>query len=545
MRVLDRSRLRRTFACMPIFRSSGSSSISANSKPGRRAPGPRRSSTDWSRRCPGLHEHGCSYGEPGGFIRRMREDEGTWLGHVLEHVAIELQNVAGEHVTFGKTRSADAPGVYTVVYEYAERDEGIAAGELGLKLPVLAAARNRSAPVDSAARRLELARGARRIHPLRAAPRARSVDGLAGARCRGARHPVAATQRPVARPARPRQVPAAHPGHGDRRARRTSRSSSRATRKRPTRSSATLGLPVPRQELGAERSAGRPRGAAHRLSGRRPSRYNGNHGRGISIRLMTDEEVAAGFHVAREHSRSVIVETYLDGDDHRLLVVNGELVAATRRTPGHVVGDGSHTVAELVEIVNQDPRRGVGHEKVLTRLELDAQAQKMLERAGLTSQSVPASGQVVYLRSTANLSTGGTATDVTDVDPPRQSRHGHARRARRRPRRRRRRFPDARHQRELPRHRRRHLRGQRGAGLPHARRAERGHAARRRGPRDRHAVPAGHAVARADRGAHRHERQDDDRAHARAHHEDGRLHARASRRPTASTSTASAPSRAT
>ena len=106
----------------------------------------------------------------------------------------------------------------------------------------------------------------------------------------------------------------------------------------------------------------------------------------------------------------MIVETFLEGDDHRLLVVNGELVAATRRTPGHVTGDGEHTIAQLIEIVNQDPRRGVGHEKVLTRLELDAQAEKMLGRAGLTAQSVPVAGQVVYLRSTANLSTGGTAT---------------------------------------------------------------------------------------------------------------------------------------
>jgi len=94
-----------------------------------------------------------------------------------------------------------------------------------------------------------------------------------------------------------------------------------------------------------------------------------------------------------------------------LLVVNGELVAATRRTPGHVVGDGERTIVQLIEIVNQDPRRGVGHEKVLTRLELDAQAEKMLERAGLTAQSVPERGRIVYLRSTANLSTGGTATD--------------------------------------------------------------------------------------------------------------------------------------
>src|ERR1700758_3029440 len=83
---------------------------------------------------PGLAEHGCSYREPGGFLRRMREGEGTWLGHVLEHVAIELQNIAGEAVTFGKTRSAGPAGGYTVVYEYAQRDEGIPAGELGLRL---------------------------------------------------------------------------------------------------------------------------------------------------------------------------------------------------------------------------------------------------------------------------------------------------------------------------------------------------------------------------------------------------------------------------
>src|SRR5262249_24195685 len=146
--------------------------------------------------------------------------------------------------------------------------------------------------------------------------------------------------------------------------------------------------------------------------------YNGNHGRGISIRLTTEAEVAHCFNVAREHSRSVIVETFLEGDDHRLLVVNGELVAATRRTPGHVVGDGERNIMQLIELLNQDPRRGVGHEKVLTRLELDAQAEKMLERASLTRDSVPEKGRIVYLRSTANLSTGGTATDVTDIIHP-------------------------------------------------------------------------------------------------------------------------------
>ncbi|MGO4780023.1 cyanophycin synthetase, partial [Lysobacter sp. 2RAB21] len=124
--------------------------------------------------------------------------------------------------------------------------------------------------------------------------------------------------------------------------------------------------------------------------------------------ISSDEDIRAGFEAAREHSRSVIVETFVGGDDHRLLVINGELIAATKRTPGHVIGDGKSSIAELVEVVNQDPRRGVGHEKVLTRLELDSQAEQMMERVGYTAASIPKDGEIVYLRSTANLSTGGT-----------------------------------------------------------------------------------------------------------------------------------------
>jgi cyanophycin synthetase len=179
----------------------------------------------------------------------------------------------------------------------------------------------------------------------------------------------------------------------------------------------SLGLPVPRQEL--VQSEGAARRAARKIGFPVVTKpYNGNHGRGISIRLTSDEEVVEGFLKAKEISRSVIVETYLEGDDHRLLVVNGELGAATKRTPGHVVGDGTHTIRELVEIVNQDPRRGIGHEKVLTRIELDAQAEMMMARVDVTADTVPEAGRIIYLRSTANLSTGGTATDVTDIIHP-------------------------------------------------------------------------------------------------------------------------------
>src|SRR5512138_1481945 len=364
---------------------------------------------------PGLQEHGCSYREPGGFYRRMREDEGTWLGHVLEHVAIELQNIAGENVTFGKTRSAGAPGVYTVVYEYAQRDEGVAAGELALRL-LCSLLPDNLRPADS-------------VPDGWVWPEAR--DEFIRFAQRRALGPSTAS---LVRAAEARGIPwlrlndqsLVQLGHGKYQQRiqasvrgRTSHIAVElaSDKEETNKILATLGLPVPKQEL--VQSEGQAVRAARRIGLPVVTKpYNGNHGRGISIRLMSDAEVAEGFRAAREHARSVIVETFLEGDDHRLLVVNGELVAATRRTPGHVVGDGTHTVTQLVEIVNQDPRRGVGHEKVLTRLELDAQAEKMLERAGLTAQSVPERGRIVYLRSTANLSTGGTATDVTDVIHP-------------------------------------------------------------------------------------------------------------------------------
>ncbi|MBP6514728.1 MAG: cyanophycin synthetase [Steroidobacteraceae bacterium] len=364
---------------------------------------------------PGLGEHGCSYGEPGGFFRRMREDEGTWLGHVLEHVALEVQNVAGEDVTFGKTRSAGRAGTYTVVYEYAEREQGVAAGELALKL-LCSLLPEALRPADS-------------VPADWSWPEAR--DEYIRYAQRRALGPSTAS---LVHAAEGRNIPwlrlndqsLVQLGHGRYQQRIQATVTGRtphiavelaSDKEETNKILATLGLPVPRQEL--VQSEGQALRAARRIGYPVVTKpYNGNHGRGISIRLTSDEEVAKGYAAAREHARSVIVETFLEGDDHRLLVVNGELVAATRRTPGNVVGDGVRTVAGLVEIVNQDPRRGVGHEKVLTRLELDAQAESMLARAGLTAESVPAAGQVVYLRSTANLSTGGTATDVTDIIDP-------------------------------------------------------------------------------------------------------------------------------
>jgi cyanophycin synthetase len=364
---------------------------------------------------PGLHEHTCSYGKPGGFIRRLTEDEGTWMGHILEHVAIELQNVAGEPVTFGKTRSHGATGQYYVIYQYEQEDVGLEAGRLGLMLlhSLLPAELRPEGAVprdfDFAAERDEFIRYAQRRH-------------------------LGPSTMALVRAAEERKIPWIRVneqsliqfGHGRYQQRIqatvTGRTSHIAVelasdKEETNRILGNLGLPVPRQRLvqGAEDAVEAAEAIGYPVV---VKPFNANHGRGITIHISTPEDVRAAFDVAREHSRSVIVESYISGDDHRMLVIDGRLVAVSKRVPGHVMGDGVHTIEELVEAVNQDPRRGIGHEKVLTRLSFDHQAESMLARKGYTRQSVPAAGEQVFLRSTGNLSTGGTATDLTDVVHP-------------------------------------------------------------------------------------------------------------------------------
>ena len=364
---------------------------------------------------PGLHDHGCSYGEPGGLVRRLREGEGTWMGHILEHVAIELQNIAGHHITFGKTRSLGPRGQYWIVYQYEQREVGLEAGALGLMLlesllpPELRTPQAVPDGFDFAAERDDFIRFTQR-HAL-----GPSTAALV----------QAATERgiPWLRMGTNSLIQLGH-GRYQRRVQATvtSQTSHSAVelasdKEETNKILGSLGLPVPRQELvtteEAAVEAARDIGFPVVV---KP--YNANHGRGISIHMTSDSQVRSAFHVAREHSRSVIIEAYVTGLDHRMLVINGGLVAVSQRLPGHVVGDGTHTVAQLVELVNADPRRGIGHEKVLTRLELDSQAASMLARAGLTADSIPERGQLVFLRSTGNLSTGGTATDMTDVVHP-------------------------------------------------------------------------------------------------------------------------------
>ncbi len=368
---------------------------------------------------PGLQNHGCSYGEPGGFIRRMREDEGTWMAHIWEHAALELQNEAGSSVSFGRTRGSGEPGQYNMVFQYKQRDVGLEAARIALQLLLSLLPENLkkevSADIDKdfnyEEEREEFILFAQRkeLGPSTAS----LVD--------------AAEERGIPS-IRLNKYSLVQFGHGAYQQRIQATITSKTPHiaveiscdKEDTHNLLRdLGLPVPSQRMiynpraavRAARSIGFPVVV-------KP--LNANHGRGVSINLTSEGQVESAFAFAREHgsSRAVLVESYVEGFDHRMLVVNNELVAVAKRVPGHVVGDGKSTVTELIDKVNEDPRRGIGHEKVLTRLELDRPALELLDQGGYDADTVLPDGEVFFLRNTANLSTGGTAIDLTDVVHP-------------------------------------------------------------------------------------------------------------------------------
>ena len=368
---------------------------------------------------PGLENHGCSYGEPGGFIRRLREDEGTWMAHIWEHAAIELQNMAGSNVSFGKTRSMDKPGCYNMVFEYKQQDVGLDAARIAMQLLLsLVPAELKSELADAIEEGFDFAE--QRDDFIRFAQRKELGPSTAS----------------LVQAAMDREIPyqrlnkysLVQFGHGKYQQRIQATITSKTPHiaveiscdKEDTHNLLRdMGLPVPQQKLVySEREAMR---AARRIGFPvvvKP--LDANHGRGVSINLSSDEQVQVAYGEARESARgrSVLVESFIEGMDHRMLVVGGELVAVAKRVPGHVVGDGQRSISELIDIVNEDPRRGIGHEKVLTRLELDSQARRLMEQGGIDENTVLPEGETFYLRSTANLSTGGTAIDMTDVVHP-------------------------------------------------------------------------------------------------------------------------------
>ena len=367
-------------------------------------------------RLPGLARHGCSYGVPGGFVRRL--EAGTWLGHVTEHVALELQALGGHGVTRGKTRSVkDQPGQYDMLYAYEDETTGLAAGRAALELieSLLPPELGRVEGLDRIA---PPAPGDGPAHVARLARRSSLGPSTAAlvAEARRRRIPVR----------RLNEMSLIQLGHGRRqqriRASVTGHTGLIATelaadKDLARRLLAQGGIPVPRGQ--AVRTEEEAVAAARTL--RWPlvvKPLDANHGRGVTLGCATEADVRAAFAVAAPHARRVIVEEYLRGRDHRVLVVDGHVVAVAERVPAHVVGDGLNPIEALIAFSNADPRRGVGHSAVLTRIAIDDALHAELARAGLTLASVPEPGQRIDLRATANLSTGGTAIDRTDAIHP-------------------------------------------------------------------------------------------------------------------------------
>jgi cyanophycin synthetase len=372
-------------------------------------------------RVPGLMRHGCSFGEPGGLVIRLRD--GTWLGHVVEHVCLELQTMAGAPVTRGKTRSVKGrEGVYNVMAEYREEPVGLAAMRLAFET------------VESLLP--EALRGVEGLDIL-----SQGVDGpfdfkarVEGLKRLVERHALGPSTRALAEAAKRRGIPVRRLnehsllqlGWGSNQKRIqasiTGNTSFLAVEAAGDKAMAkhllgAAGLPVPRGEVvrsleAAQAAAGRIRGAVVTKP------LDGNHGRGVSVGLRTPEDIAFGYEQARQISRRVIVEEQYTGGDHRALVVAGKLVAVAERRPPAVKGDGKRTVADLVNALNADPRRGEGHEKVMTRVKPGPAMDAVLGEQGLDMTSVPGTGTLVRLAATANLSTGGSAIDRTDVIHP-------------------------------------------------------------------------------------------------------------------------------
>lgn len=373
-----------------------------------------------TRTLPGLAEHGCSYGEPGGFLRRM--EEGTWLGHVVEHVALELQGLAGSTATRGKTRSVSGQaGVYHVMYDFTDEPIALAAGRLALELV------NSLLP--------ETLAGLEGLDAVADGPVFTTWDeALARFETMAGDCALGPTTSSLVQEALRRGIPIERmdgdsllrfgQGHLQKRIRS---SCSDLTSLIATETAADkdftkallqeAGLPVPQGRL--VRTGEEAEAAALELGFPLVSKpLDGNHGRGVTIGIATAEEVRWGFGKAQEHGSTVILEQQFLGVDHRILVVGGEVVAVAERVPAHVVGDGRQTIKALVDQVNSDPRRGEGHKSTLTRIDLDEVAVRCLAQSGLKVESVPDQGQMVVLRPTANLSTGGIAIDRTDEIHP-------------------------------------------------------------------------------------------------------------------------------
>jgi cyanophycin synthetase len=353
---------------------------------------------------PTMIEHRCSIGERGGFFERLRR--GTYMGHILEHVTLELQSLAGTEVGFGRARETSTEGLYKVAIEYLDENVAMASVNTAFNL-VMAAVHDRPFDVNAEVEKLrEL------VHDVCLGPSTAAIVDAAKAREIPCIRLNTDSLVQIGYGSKQRRIIAAETD------RTSAVAESIAQDKQLTRTLLkAAGVPVPegRPVTDAE-DAWR---AAQELRGPvvvKP--LDGNHGRGVATNLTTREQVFAAYEVAITESSRVLVERYISGDDYRFLVINNQLVAAAHREPAHVIGDGRSTIRELVEEVNRDPRRSDGHGTVLSFIKLDPTALAVLSEHGYTPDSVPSVGTKVIIRRNANLSTGGTATDVTDQVHP-------------------------------------------------------------------------------------------------------------------------------
>ncbi|MCB0446984.1 MAG: cyanophycin synthetase [Gelidibacter sp.] len=355
---------------------------------------------------PTMYEHRCSVGTPGGFFQRV--EEGTWMGHIIEHIALEIQTLAGMDVGFGRTRGYGEKGVYNVVFAYMEESVGRYAAKVSVEIC--------QALIDG--KDYDLTDDIQKMRELREEERLGPSTGS------------------IVEEAAARGIPwirlnkysLCQLGYG---------ANQKRIQATVTSETSSIGVELACDKedtkyLLEQAEVQTPRGDIIRRESslEEACRYvgfplvvkpvDGNHGRGITVNIKNYEDALVAFRSAKESSKSgaIIIEKYITGDDYRLLVINHKLVAAAVRTPAHVIGDGKSTIQQLIDEVNKDPRRGYGHENVLTQITVNDLTLSIIKANGYTLDSVLKKDERLLLKDTANLSTGGTAEDVTDIVHP-------------------------------------------------------------------------------------------------------------------------------
>ena len=355
---------------------------------------------------PTMYEHRCSVGSAGGFFQRV--EEGTWMGHIIEHIALEIQTLAGMDVGFGRTRGYGEHGVYNVVFAYMEEKVGRFAAESAVRI-CEALIKGETYDLDDDIQEMRELREAERLGPSTGSIVEEAVSrGIPWIRLN--------------------KYSLCQLGYG---------ANQKRIQATVTSETSSIGVEIACDKedtkyLLEQAEVEVPKGEIIRRESSLEDacRYvgyplvikpvDGNHGRGITVDIQNYEDALEAFRNAKESSRSgvIIVEKFVTGEDYRLLVINNVLVAAAKRTPAHVIGDGKSTVQELIDKVNSDPRRGYGHENVLTQITVNDLTKTIIKDAGYNLESVIANDEMLMLKDTANLSTGGTAEDVLDIVHP-------------------------------------------------------------------------------------------------------------------------------